>query len=68
MEIRTGHLQAALTELLRWAHDSGVELEGIDARSGSLEEAFLDWLARSDEPGPPCRCAAGPRSPHWPES
>ncbi|MFG2982996.1 ABC transporter ATP-binding protein [Streptomyces sp. NPDC048258] len=46
VEIRTGRLQTALAELLRWAHDSGVELEGIDARSGSLEDVFLD-IARN---------------------
>ncbi|OEJ32929.1 ABC transporter ATP-binding protein [Streptomyces subrutilus] len=42
VEIRTGRLQESLTELLRWAHDAGVALERLDARSGSLEEAFLD--------------------------
>ncbi|UUU40912.1 ABC transporter ATP-binding protein [Streptomyces sp. NBC_00162] len=42
VEIRTGRLQESLTELLRWAHDSGVELDRLDARSGSLEEAFLE--------------------------
>ncbi len=42
VEIRTGRLQESLTELLRWAHDSGVALDRLDARSGSLEEAFLD--------------------------
>ncbi|MEU9230838.1 ABC transporter ATP-binding protein [Streptomyces subrutilus] len=42
VEIRTGRLQESLTALLRWAHDAGVALERLDARSGSLEEAFLD--------------------------
>ncbi|MFG2876308.1 ABC transporter ATP-binding protein [Streptomyces sp. NPDC048337] len=42
VEIRTERLQADLTELLRWAHDSGVELAGLDARSASLEDAFLE--------------------------
>ncbi|MEU9255811.1 ABC transporter ATP-binding protein [Streptomyces sp. NPDC048270] len=42
VEIRTGRLQESLTELLRWAHDAGVALDRLDARSGSLEEAFLD--------------------------
>ncbi|QES49030.1 multidrug ABC transporter ATP-binding protein [Streptomyces venezuelae] len=46
VEIRTGRLQASLTELLRWAQQEGVELAGLDARSASLEEAFLE-LARS---------------------
>ncbi|MEU3059077.1 ABC transporter ATP-binding protein [Streptomyces subrutilus] len=42
VEIRTGRLQADLGALLRWAHDTGVELAGLDARSASLEEAFLE--------------------------
>ncbi|MEU2434008.1 ABC transporter ATP-binding protein [Streptomyces sp. NPDC007861] len=42
IEIRTHELQNALGELLRWADESGVRLEGLDARSASLEEAFLD--------------------------
>ncbi|MER5930348.1 ABC transporter ATP-binding protein [Streptomyces sp. NPDC002054] len=46
VEIRTDRLQASLTELLRWAEQEGVELAGLDARSASLEEAFLE-LARS---------------------
>uniref|UniRef100_A0AAU2JT63 ABC transporter ATP-binding protein n=1 Tax=Streptomyces sp. NBC_00049 TaxID=2903617 RepID=A0AAU2JT63_9ACTN len=46
VEIRTERLQADLTELLRWADDSGVRLDGLDARSASLEEAFLE-IARS---------------------
>ncbi|GAA4911969.1 ABC transporter ATP-binding protein [Streptomyces coeruleoprunus] len=46
VEIRTHELQDALAELLRWADDQGVRLDGLDARSASLEEAFLD-IARS---------------------
>ncbi|MFD3778929.1 ABC transporter ATP-binding protein [Streptomyces sp. NPDC058612] len=46
VEVRTGRLQADLTELLRWAHDHGVGLGGLDARSASLEEAFLE-IARN---------------------
>ncbi|UNM16072.1 ABC transporter ATP-binding protein [Streptomyces formicae] len=42
IEIRTHELQSALGELLCWAEESGVRLEGLDARSASLEEAFLD--------------------------
>ncbi|MEU4356347.1 ABC transporter ATP-binding protein [Streptomyces virginiae] len=42
VEIRTERLQAALTELLGWARETGVELAGLDARSASLEEAFLE--------------------------
>ncbi|MFF1919079.1 ABC transporter ATP-binding protein [Streptomyces sp. NPDC058221] len=46
IEIRTHRLQESLTELLRWATESDVALIGLDARSASLEEAFLD-IARS---------------------
>ncbi|MEV5686869.1 ABC transporter ATP-binding protein [Streptomyces sp. NPDC052164] len=42
IEIRTPALQESLDELLRWARESGVQLLGLDARSASLEEAFLD--------------------------
>ncbi|TQK45571.1 ABC-2 type transport system ATP-binding protein [Streptomyces sp. SLBN-118] len=42
IEIRTHELQDTLGELLRWARDSDLRLEGLDARSASLEEAFLD--------------------------
>ncbi|MFE7778273.1 ABC transporter ATP-binding protein [Streptomyces sp. NPDC057445] len=42
IEVRTHELQRSLGELLRWAEESGVQLEGLDARSASLEEAFLD--------------------------
>ncbi|MFB8027371.1 MULTISPECIES: ABC transporter ATP-binding protein [unclassified Streptomyces] len=42
VDIRTRTLQQSLHELLRWAHESGVELLGLDARSASLEEAFLE--------------------------
>ncbi|MFG2973948.1 ABC transporter ATP-binding protein [Streptomyces sp. NPDC048331] len=42
VEIRTEHLQADLAELLDWAREHGVELIGLDARSASLEEAFLE--------------------------
>ncbi|RST13802.1 ABC transporter ATP-binding protein [Streptomyces sp. WAC05374] len=47
VEIRTHALQDALGELLLWAREGGVRLEGLDARSASLEEAFLD-IARDD--------------------
>lgn len=46
VEIRTHQLQESLTELLRWAAESNVPLTGLDARSASLEEAFLD-IAKS---------------------
>ncbi|MFI1935148.1 ABC transporter ATP-binding protein [Streptomyces sp. NPDC020330] len=46
IEIRTPALQESLHELLEWARESGVRLHGLDARSASLEEAFLD-IART---------------------
>ena len=42
VEIATHSLQQSLTELLLWAQQWGAELEGLDARTASLEEAFLD--------------------------
>jgi ABC-2 type transport system ATP-binding protein len=39
--VRTNNLQETLHELLTWAHANSVELSGLDARSASLEEAFL---------------------------
>ncbi|MGV9248665.1 ABC transporter ATP-binding protein [Streptomyces sp. NPDC003710] len=40
-EVRTTHMQETLTELLLWARQQKLELTGLDARSASLEEAFL---------------------------
>ncbi|MFJ3906555.1 ABC transporter ATP-binding protein [Streptomyces sp. NPDC090025] len=51
VEIRTYDLQDALTELLGWADAEGVRLDGLDARSASLEEAFLE-IAASGETAP----------------
>ncbi|MFE3829166.1 ABC transporter ATP-binding protein [Streptomyces sp. NPDC059092] len=51
MEIRTQRLQRDLAELLRWAEESDVELEALDARSASLEEAFLDIASQRTETG-----------------
>ncbi|MEV3989550.1 ABC transporter ATP-binding protein [Streptomyces sp. NPDC049837] len=50
VEIRTHELQDALGELLLWARETDVRLEGLDARSASLEEAFLD-IARNETVG-----------------
>ena len=41
LRLHTLELQRAATELLVWAQRTGVELRGLDIRSGSLEEAFL---------------------------
>ncbi|MGW2282000.1 ABC transporter ATP-binding protein [Streptomyces sp. NPDC001770] len=46
IEIRTRALQESLAALLGWAAREGVVLDGLDARSGSLEEAFLE-IART---------------------
>ncbi|MEU4562956.1 ABC transporter ATP-binding protein [Actinoplanes sp. NPDC023936] len=39
--LRTDTLQTTLTELLGWARRHDVELDGLEARPASLEEAFL---------------------------
>ncbi|MFF2187815.1 ABC transporter ATP-binding protein [Streptomyces sp. NPDC058155] len=53
IEIRTQELQRDLAELLRWAEELGVHLAGLDARSASLEEAFLDIAAQRTAAGTP---------------
>ncbi|WP_103532011.1 ABC transporter ATP-binding protein [Streptomyces sp. SM11] len=50
VEIRTPALQESLHELLEWARESGVRLHGLDARSASLEEAFLDIAKARNAP------------------
>ncbi|MFI9025504.1 ABC transporter ATP-binding protein [Streptomyces sp. NPDC053560] len=42
MRLETFDLQRTTTELLCWAREQGVELYGLDARSASLEEAFME--------------------------
>jgi ABC-2 type transport system ATP-binding protein len=39
--VHTDALQRTLTTLLQWAHTHDIELADLDARSASLEEAFL---------------------------
>ncbi|QWW19709.1 ABC transporter ATP-binding protein [Schaalia sp. 19OD2882] len=41
VHLASGNLQVTLSELLRLAARRGVVLEGLDARSASLEQAFL---------------------------
>ncbi|MEU3755895.1 ABC transporter ATP-binding protein [Streptomyces olivoreticuli] len=41
IELQTRELQRTLTGLLVWAREKDIELEGLDARTASLEEAFL---------------------------
>ncbi|WP_432107199.1 ABC transporter ATP-binding protein [Streptomyces sp. AA1529] len=48
--VRTHELQWALTELLVWARESGITLEGLQARSASLEEAFLEIAEAGNRP------------------
>ncbi|MER6916812.1 ABC transporter ATP-binding protein [Streptomyces sp. NPDC000594] len=50
ISIRTHDLQGSLGELLRWAAETNVRLKGLDARSASLEEAFLE-IAQTDMAG-----------------
>lgn len=42
VEVRTPQLQDALTDLLLWARQTGVELHGLHARTATLEEVFLE--------------------------
>ncbi|REK85444.1 ABC transporter ATP-binding protein [Streptomyces inhibens] len=41
VRLRTDELQRATTGVLLWARDKGLELRGLDVRSASPEEAFL---------------------------
>lgn len=50
VEARTPRLQEALTTLLVWAQEQGLELADLDARSATLEETFLS-IAQSGEYG-----------------
>ncbi|MFD7906769.1 MULTISPECIES: ABC transporter ATP-binding protein [unclassified Kitasatospora] len=54
--VQTSALQRDLHELLGWAHHHDLALGALDARSASLEEAFLaiaSEAAHQDEPRPP---------------
>ncbi|GDY40768.1 hypothetical protein SANT12839_016500 [Streptomyces antimycoticus] len=42
VRLETTDLQRTATALLVWARDRGVELRGLDARSATLEEAFME--------------------------
>ncbi|MEU4209660.1 ABC transporter ATP-binding protein [Streptomyces sp. NPDC026206] len=50
VELRTAGLQRTLTGLLLWARDKNLELEGLDARTASLEEAFLAIAGATESP------------------
>ncbi|QKW20717.1 ABC transporter ATP-binding protein [Kitasatospora sp. NA04385] len=56
--LRTHDLQGTLTELLGWAARHRVELARLDARSASLEEAFLAVAASPADPASPGSPAA----------
>ncbi|MFI6943854.1 ABC transporter ATP-binding protein [Streptomyces sp. NPDC050418] len=53
VKLHTHELQRAATGLLVWAQQQGIELRGLDVRSASLEEAFLQIAreARGAESG-----------------
>ncbi|MFF4267360.1 ABC transporter ATP-binding protein [Streptomyces virginiae] len=53
VEIRTDRLQGDLAELLDWARECDVELAGLDARTASLEEAFLEIAENRRSSGGP---------------
>ncbi len=69
VRLRTKELQRTATALLVWAEHAQVELRGLDIRSASLEEAFLQIareasggtgaLAAGGEPGPAAMAAGG---------
>ncbi|MEV7872249.1 ABC transporter ATP-binding protein [Streptomyces sp. NPDC088124] len=42
VRLETRDLQRTATELLVWAHRTGIALRALDARSASLEEAFME--------------------------
>ncbi|MEU7060162.1 ABC transporter ATP-binding protein [Streptomyces sp. NPDC046197] len=57
VRLRTRELQRTATELLLWARRAGVELRGLDARSASLEEAFLGIAREASAPQPKAHTA-----------
>jgi ABC-2 type transport system ATP-binding protein len=48
--LETADLQRTLTALLEWAKSRDLVLGALDARSTSLEQAFLAVAASSGEP------------------
>ncbi|MEU0299471.1 ABC transporter ATP-binding protein [Streptomyces sp. NPDC006175] len=49
VRLETRDLQRTTTELLTWAHHAGVALHALDARSASLEEAFMEIAKGFDD-------------------
>ncbi|MCF6523594.1 ABC transporter ATP-binding protein [Streptomyces sp. JJ36] len=58
IEVRAERMQETLTELLLWAREQDVELAGLDARSPSLEDVFLEIAGDT----------AGPEDPDVPDA
>jgi ABC-2 type transport system ATP-binding protein len=52
VEIRTEALQESLAALLAWANPAGLQLPRLQARSASLEEAFLSVADGDLSPAP----------------
>ncbi|MFE2945357.1 ABC transporter ATP-binding protein [Streptomyces sp. NPDC059255] len=48
VRLETRDLQRTATELLVWAHRTGIALRCLDARSASLEEAFMEIAKNLD--------------------
>lgn len=48
--LRTDDLQRTLTELLSWADRTGRRLDGLQARTATLESVFLDIASSAAEP------------------
>ncbi|MEU8924141.1 ABC transporter ATP-binding protein [Kitasatospora sp. NPDC048545] len=59
--VQTTALQQTLHDLLGWAHHHGVVLGALDARSASLEEAFLAIASEAAHQAPPQAPAAPAR-------
>ncbi|MET7449140.1 ABC transporter ATP-binding protein [Streptomyces sp. NBC_01696] len=53
VRLETRDLQRTATELLSWAHHAGVTLHALDARSASLEEAFMEIAKGFEDFGNP---------------
>ncbi|MFG2841713.1 ABC transporter ATP-binding protein [Kitasatospora sp. NPDC048296] len=59
--VQTARLQDTLTDLLGWARHHSIALGALDARSASLEEAFLAIASEAAHQAPPQASAASPR-------
>ncbi|MGF1430367.1 ABC transporter ATP-binding protein [Kitasatospora sp. LaBMicrA B282] len=60
--VHTGELQRTLTALLGWAAEQQLALPGLDARSATLEEAFLA-IAAEPEPAGDAEGGSEPATP-----